>query len=124
MNPDLRIINKIKGIEKKSKKHPVFLNLDADVLAWFKSTGKGYQTFINEVLRAYKEAVISDLKPTQTEFSRFEFAQACFNEFYAQCFWHLKKDLIVTEREIPLIIEGLRKYGGREGFQKAHLLCQ
>jgi uncharacterized protein (DUF4415 family) len=29
----------------------VSLKLDADVLNWFKSQGKGYQTRINEVLR-------------------------------------------------------------------------
>ena len=29
---------------------------DSDVLAWFKSQGRGYQTRINAVLRAYMEA--------------------------------------------------------------------
>ena len=32
------------------------LRIDADVLEWFKSMGKGYQTRINAVLRAYKAA--------------------------------------------------------------------
>jgi uncharacterized protein (DUF4415 family) len=32
------------------------IRLDADVLAWFQSMGKGYQTKINAVLRAYKAA--------------------------------------------------------------------
>lgn len=32
------------------------LRLDADVLDWFKAQGKGYQTRINRVLKAYKEA--------------------------------------------------------------------
>jgi len=35
-------------------KKPVTLRLDADVLDWFKSLGKGYQTRINAVLRTYK----------------------------------------------------------------------
>lgn len=30
--------------------------VDPDVLDWFKSTGKGYQTRINAVLRSYVEA--------------------------------------------------------------------
>lgn len=30
--------------------------LDPDVLAWFKSLGKGYQTRVNAVLRSYMEA--------------------------------------------------------------------
>ena len=38
-------------------KKPATLRLDADVLDWFKSLGKGYQTRINAVLRSYKRAV-------------------------------------------------------------------
>ena len=33
-------------------KEPVTLRLDADVLAWLKTQGKGYQTRINHLLRA------------------------------------------------------------------------
>ena len=33
-------------------KKPLTLRVDADVLAWFKSQGKGYQTRINEILRS------------------------------------------------------------------------
>ena len=32
-------------------KKPVTLRLDADVLAWFKKSGRGYQTRINRALR-------------------------------------------------------------------------
>ena len=39
-----------------AKKKPITLRVDADVLSWFKSLGKGYQTRINTVLRIYKEA--------------------------------------------------------------------
>jgi len=35
------------------KKAAVNLRIDSDVLDWFKQTGKGYQTRINKVLRAY-----------------------------------------------------------------------
>jgi uncharacterized protein (DUF4415 family) len=38
------------------KKLPVNLRLDADILDWFKQTGKGYQTRINNVLRAFVES--------------------------------------------------------------------
>ena len=43
-------------IEYPESKKPVTLRLDADVLAWFKSKGKGYQTRINAVLRSYVKA--------------------------------------------------------------------
>jgi uncharacterized protein (DUF4415 family) len=33
-------------------KEPVTIRIDADVLDWLKSTGKGYQTRINQLLRA------------------------------------------------------------------------
>ena len=33
-------------------KKPVTLRLDADVIAWFKAQGRGYQTRINKALRA------------------------------------------------------------------------
>jgi uncharacterized protein (DUF4415 family) len=32
-------------------KKPVTLRIDADVLAWFKKRGPGYQTRINQALR-------------------------------------------------------------------------
>ena len=37
-------------------KRMISLRLDPDVLAFFKAQGKGYQTRINAVLRAYMEA--------------------------------------------------------------------
>jgi uncharacterized protein (DUF4415 family) len=37
-------------------KASVTLRLDREVLDWFKSQGKGYQTRINAVLKGYKEA--------------------------------------------------------------------
>lgn len=43
-------------IEYPERKKPVTLRLDADILEWFRSTGKGYQTRINAVLRSYYEA--------------------------------------------------------------------
>ena len=40
-------------------KQQTSIRLDADVLAWLKSQGKGYQTRMNEILR---EAMLEDLK--------------------------------------------------------------
>ncbi len=37
-------------------KEVVTLRLDQDVLAWFRQDGRGYQTRINAVLRAFVEA--------------------------------------------------------------------
>lgn len=37
-------------------KVPVSIRLDADLIEHFRSTGRGWQTRINAILRAYKEA--------------------------------------------------------------------
>jgi uncharacterized protein (DUF4415 family) len=39
------------GVLYRPIKRPVTLRLDADVLAWFKKSGRGYQTRINRALR-------------------------------------------------------------------------
>lgn len=40
------------GVLYRPLKKPVTLRLDADVIAWFKKSGRGYQTRINRALRA------------------------------------------------------------------------
>ena len=43
-----------RGLNPRVKKQ-LTLRLDADVLDWFKRQGRGYQTQINALLRAYME---------------------------------------------------------------------
>jgi len=45
-----------KGLKPVAKKTQVTLRLDTDVLNWFKAQGQGYQTNINALLKAYKDA--------------------------------------------------------------------
>jgi len=45
-----------RGLKPVAPKASVALRLDADVLSWFKAQGAGYQTRINAVLRAFKDA--------------------------------------------------------------------
>ncbi|MBX9631231.1 MAG: BrnA antitoxin family protein [Burkholderiales bacterium] len=45
-----------RGLAASPTKEQVTLRLDAEVLAWFRAQGKGYQTQINRLLRAYMEA--------------------------------------------------------------------
>ena len=42
---------KVRGPQKAPKKEQISLNVDPDVLAYFRSTGKGWQTRMNEALR-------------------------------------------------------------------------
>ena len=45
-----------KGLKPVTRKSQVTLRIDDEVLTWFKNQGKGYQTRINSLLKAYKEA--------------------------------------------------------------------
>jgi uncharacterized protein (DUF4415 family) len=45
-----------KGLKPVKRKTQVTLRIDEDVLTWFKNQGSGYQTHINSLLKAYKEA--------------------------------------------------------------------
>jgi hypothetical protein len=60
--------------------------------------------------------------PLTTE-EKLRRAQEAYREFRAQCFWFMRKDLIVTERNLPLVIEGLRLHGGHKGWNLAATLC-
>ena len=48
-------------------KKQVTVRLDRDVLAWLKAQGRGYQTRINAVLRAYYEAQVSRSRRSRRE---------------------------------------------------------
>ncbi len=45
----------VRGAYFKPVKKPIAMRIDADVLAWFKRQGEGYQTRINAALREYVE---------------------------------------------------------------------
>lgn len=58
-----------RGLKPVVSKASISLRVDADVLEWFKAQGSGYQTRINAVLRAFKDAS-SDLKLPSTQIKR------------------------------------------------------
>jgi len=45
-----------KGLKPVNRKSQITLRIDAEVLDWFRAKGTGYQSQMNAVLRAYKEA--------------------------------------------------------------------
>jgi uncharacterized protein (DUF4415 family) len=47
-----------RGLKPLPPKASISLRLDQDVLEWFKAQGPGYQTRINTVLRAYRDASV------------------------------------------------------------------
>ena len=50
-------MNEAMVIRPTHPKTPVTIRLDEDMVAWFKAQGRGYQTRMNAVLRAYYENV-------------------------------------------------------------------
>ncbi|MGB3586308.1 MAG: BrnA antitoxin family protein [Tunicatimonas sp.] len=46
----------IKQFEEPKKKEQITLRLDEDILSFFRETGRGYQTRINNALRAFVQA--------------------------------------------------------------------
>ena len=60
-HPEADVRHIVRGIVRRGRspvaaKVPVTLRLDSDVLDWFKGEGDGYQTRMNAVLRAYRDA--------------------------------------------------------------------
>ena len=47
-----------RGLQPVPPKASIALRIDADVLDWFKAQGPGYQTRINAVLRAFRDASV------------------------------------------------------------------
>lgn len=47
-----------RGLRPTPPKAAVSLRVDQDVLEWFKAQGPGYQTRINSVLRAFRDASV------------------------------------------------------------------
>jgi uncharacterized protein (DUF4415 family) len=45
-----------KGLEPVPRKSLLSLRIDSDVLEWFRAKGRGYQSHMNALLRAYMEA--------------------------------------------------------------------
>lgn len=62
--------NAVRGKFYRPVKEPVTIRLDADVVAWLKSEGPGYQTRLNSLLRAWMIGKISPQNHRMTEGAR------------------------------------------------------
>lgn len=106
----------MKGISTKT---PISLRLEPELLNWYRSQKpKGYQSLIHSVLKRYMQEMLTQKIRAAGR------AQEIFHRYYARCFWHYDPKLEITPHNIDLVIEGLKKYGGREGFLLAEELCQ
>ena len=62
-HPETNVKHIVRGLVRKDlkplpAKASISLRVDQDVLEWFKAQGTGYQTRINTVLRAFRDASV------------------------------------------------------------------
>ncbi len=62
-HPEADVKNIVRGLVRKGlkplpSKVSISLRVDHDVLEWYKAQGAGYQTRINTVLRAFRDASV------------------------------------------------------------------
>ncbi len=62
-HPEADIEHVVRGVVRRGlaplpSKASISLRVDQDVLEWFKAQGPGYQTRINTVLRAFRDASV------------------------------------------------------------------
>ena len=103
----------------RKRKTLISMRVEPEVLEWFKrKQPRGYQTLMHSVLEQH----VDELKAR--ELKNLGRAQELFRQYHTQCFWHCKPDLEITRENLGLVVKGLRKHGGHEGFRLAEELCQ
>jgi hypothetical protein len=60
--------------------------------------------------------------PPRPAEERLELANRLYRQYHTRCFWHCPPDLVITKELIPLVVNGLRKHSGRQGFILAGML--
>jgi hypothetical protein len=51
-------------------------------------------------------------------------ARRAFRAFHASSFWSYRKDLKITQADVPWVAEQLMKHGDREAWRVAARLCR
>ena len=62
--------------------------------------------------------------PSAESADRVREARQAFRDYHAQCFWYLRPDMQIAPGDVPEIVRGLRRNGGRKGFLLAARLCR
>ena len=97
----------------------ISIRIPEDVLLFFKESYQdGYQKEIKKLLADHM------IKSQTHNLLIAGRAQQLFIDYYAQCFWHYDRNLQITPSNMNIVIEGLRKHGGKKGFILASELCQ
>lgn len=90
-----------------------------------KKASPGISLYLSEIGRRGGRKSRRHLAPeTARDMVRIREARRAFREFYAQCFWYMRRDMDITLADIPEVIRGLRQNGGRRGYIIAAKLCR
>jgi len=102
----------------------IYIKLEQSVLEYFKVAGPGYQNRINESLLemiSSKDKLQSQPDKAQRAVAH---AQVAFEKYFTRAFWHMRNDAIITQGLLPVVISGLKRYGGKDGFNEAAKICR
>ena len=90
-----------------------------------KSVDPSISKYLSEIGRKGGKKSRRSLSPQAArDMVRVREARKAFRAFHAQCFWYMREDMPITLQDIPEIVRGLRKNGGRQGFLVAARLCR
>jgi hypothetical protein len=62
--------------------------------------------------------------PPLTLEEKVALANRVFHEWFARCFWSWNPSAVITERDLPQVIQDLRANGGHAGYRIAAQLCR
>jgi hypothetical protein len=60
-----------------------------------------------------------DSEKAEASPAKLALAAKYYHEFYHQCFWHCRPDLLITSDNLAFVLRGLRSNGGRKGLEAA-----
>ena len=108
----------LNAVLPRKRKKLISIRIEPELLDWYKlNYPGGYQAKMRELLTVHARIQMDKSVRLAGQ------AQELFRRFHAQCFWHLDRDFQITPSNMYLVIEGLKKHGGREGFLIAEELC-
>ena len=94
-------------------------------LCWFHA-GRGFRKPVpgGDRTQGWQEEPPATLQRTARDLVRVRELRRAFREFYARCFWYMRPDAHLTLDDLPEVVRGLRKNGGKEGILRAAKLCR
>ena len=92
--------NAVRGKFYRPVKQAVSLRLDADVIAWLKKDGDGYQTRVNQMLRERMLAALSKLSNASSQVEPLSLTEEdlCVTVRSRRCFPRLSNRRLVIEQ--------------------------